>query len=468
MRRTLADLAALPRSLFGRLMLILIIGLIVAQTISFGLAFYERTESSMGLMVRYVGKDVASSVAILEHETPEHRAEWLQRLDRRNYRYTLGTVAPGEAVTSGVARRIAEAIAQALGPAYSLRATELHGDHGRLLLQLQLRDGSPLNLEFMLKVAPLSPWMVAALCLQLLLLVTVSTLAVRWVTQPLTRLATAADTLASDFVPRPLAEAGPSEVLRAIRAFNLMQRRINDHLNERMQILAAISHDLQTPMTRMRLRAELLEDTELRDRLQGDLDEMQLLVTDGIAYARDGQGVTESACRLNLDALLDSLVDDYASAGKAVTLSGTLDEPLVSRPNALRRIFSNLIDNALKFGQFAEVRIERDAVDEAPPHVSILVLDRGPGIPEEELQAVLQPFYRLERSRNRDTGGSGLGLAITQQLTLALGGQLSLENREGGGLVTRVRLPRTFDRATGEHPILRTTTASPGIRSGYS
>ncbi len=468
MRRTFSGLVALPRSLFGRLMLILILGLVVAQLVSFGLVFYERTESSLGLMVRYVGKDVASSVAILEHETPEHRAEWLQRLDRRNYRYTLGSVAPGEAITSSVARRIVSAISEALGPAYRVQGTELHGDHSRLLLQLHLRDGSPLNLEFMLKVVPLSPWMVMALCMQLLLLVAVSWLAVRWVTQPLTRLATAADTLATDFVPRPLRESGPSEVVLASRAFNLLQRRINDHLNERMQILAAISHDLQTPMTRMRLRAELLDDADLRERLHGDLDEMQMLVTDGIAYARDGQGVTEAACRLDLDALLDSLVDDYVSSGKAVTLSGTLAEPLMTRPNALRRIFSNLIDNALKFAQSAEVHIECDAADENPPTVSIRVLDRGPGIPESELQAVLQPFYRLERSRNRDTGGSGLGLAITQQLTHALGGTLSLENREGGGLVARIRLPRTFDRTTGERPAIRTTAATPQSLYGSS
>lgn len=426
----------MPRSLFGRLMLILTVGLIIAQLLSFGLVFYERTQSSLGLMVRYVGKDVASSIAILEQQPPDKRADWLEKLDRRNYRYTLGAVAQGGAVSSSIAKRIAESIVTALGSSYRVKATQLDGDNKRLLLHLQLRDGMPLTLEFTLQAVPLSPWMVSALCLQLLLLIMVSWLAVRWVTGPLTRLAEAADTLGTDFAPRPLSERGSVEVIRATRAFNLMQRRIRDHLKERMQILAAISHDLQTPITRMRLRAELLDDADLRDRLHDDLNAMQMLVQDGIAYARDGQGITEAACRLDLDALLDSLVYDYVSAGKELRLSGSVRDPIVTRPNALRRIVVNLIDNALKFGQDAEVQIKRE-----PAGVSILVLDHGPGIPDEEMQSVMQPFYRIENSRNRETGGSGLGLAIAQQLTLALGGTLMLINRECGGLQAQVFLP---------------------------
>jgi signal transduction histidine kinase len=186
----------------------------------------------------------------------------------------------------------------------------------------------------------------------------------------------------------------------------------------------------------MRLRADLLDDAELRDKLHGDLNAMQLLVEDGIAYARDGQGITEAACRIDLDALLDSLVHDYTSGGRSVTLSGTVEVPFTTRPNALRRIVMNLIDNALKFGKDAEVAAEAVAGG-----IRIRVLDRGPGIPVSEMQAVLQPFYRIEGSRNRDTGGSGLGLAIAQQLTSALGGTLSLSNRVGGGLEARVFLP---------------------------
>ena len=222
---------------------------------------------------------------------------------------------------------------------------------------------------------------------------------------------------------------------RAATAFNTMQERIRSHLDERMRILAAVSHDLQTPITRMRLRADLLDDAELRDKLHGDLNAMQVLVQDGIAYARDGQGITEAACRIDLDALLDSLVHDYTSAGRPVRLSGSIQAPFTTRPNALRRIVVNLIDNALKFGLDAEVEARS-----AAGGVVIRVLDRGPGIPPSEMQAVLQPFYRIEGSRNRETGGSGLGLAIAQQLTNALGGMLTLTNRPGGGLEAQVFL----------------------------
>jgi signal transduction histidine kinase len=224
-----------------------------------------------------------------------------------------------------------------------------------------------------------------------------------------------------------------------------------------MQILAAISHDLQTPITRMRLRTDLLDDPELREQLHNDLNAMQILVRDGIAYARDGQGVTEAPCRIDLDALLDSIVDDYVGSGKRVTLHGAVAEPIVTRPHALRRIVVNLVDNALNFARQAEVRVSHSNGDNAKPGVQILVLDRGPGIPDELLEAVLEPFYRVEHSRNRETGGSGLGLAIAQQLTHALGGTLELSNREHGGLQARIWLPAVREVA------LSKTTATPGI-----
>ncbi len=187
----------------------------------------------------------------------------------------------------------------------------------------------------------------------------------------------------------------------------------------------------------MRLRADLLDSPSLRDKLHSDLNAMQALVQEGIAYARSAQGVTENTCRVDLHALLDSLVCDYLDAGEHLQFVGRIEQPIVTRPNALRRIVANLVDNALKFGECAEILVEVD-----PPHrVSIAVRDRGPGIPPSELSAVLQPFYRVERSRNRHTGGTGLGLAIAQQLAFALGGSLTLSNRDGGGLEARLTLP---------------------------
>ncbi|WP_256346505.1 sensor histidine kinase, partial [Pseudomonas tolaasii] len=199
---------------------------------------------------------------------------------------------------------------------------------------------------------------------------------------------------------------------------------------------AAISHDLQTPITRMKLRAEFMEDCAERDKLWSDLSEMEHLVREGVAYARSVHGATEASHRIDLDAFLDSLVFDYQDMHKQVSLSGKSAVVLDTRPHALRRVLVNLVDNALKFAGSAELEVGSTPAGE----LSIKVLDRGPGIAEDELVQVMQPFYRVESSRNRGTGGTGLGLAIAQQLAVAVGGSLRLSNRVGGGLCAEVRV----------------------------
>jgi signal transduction histidine kinase len=166
---------------------------------------------------------------------------------------------------------------------------------------------------------------------------------------------------------------------------------------------------------------------------------VQVLVREGIAYARSTQGVSETSRATDLHALLDSLVCDYIDAGRSVRIVGRYDRPFVTRPHALRRIITNLTDNALKFATDVEIFAE----SKPPGRVSIIVRDRGPGIHPHELKAVFQPFHRVENSRNRETGGTGLGLAIAQQLTMALAGDLTLSNREDGGLEARLSLPDT-------------------------
>jgi signal transduction histidine kinase len=209
-------------------------------------------------------------------------------------------------------------------------------------------------------------------------------------------------------------------------------------LQERLQILAAISHDLQTPITRMKLRTEAMEESSERDKLVDDLNEMQHLVREGVAYARSAHGAEEPAHKVDLDAFIDSMVCDYQDIGKQVTLSGAIGTPVTTRPHALRRVVSNLLDNAIKYAGAAEIELR----NQTNGTISISVSDRGPGIPEQELEAVLQPFYRLETSRNRDSGGAGLGLAIAQQLSLSIGGTISLRNREGGGLQVTLAMAR--------------------------
>jgi signal transduction histidine kinase len=294
-----------------------------------------------------------------------------------------------------------------------------------------------LTIEVMPPETGLSPWVFGALAAQLALLGLFSWIAVREATRPLARLAGAADALGPDLQGQPLAEDGPKEVAHAAVAFNAMQRRIAEHVAERVRILGAISHDLQSPITRMRLRTDLLDDGALRQKLQSDLSIMQALIEEGLDLARSTGRAIEVPVRTDLRALLESLVYDYADSGQPVGLNCPVEHPVVTSPHTLRRIVINLVDNALKFGCDVEIVARTEAAD----RISIVVQDRGPGIPTHELTAVLQPFHRLEGSRNRETGGTGLGLAIAQRLSTALGGELSLTNRCDGGLAAQVALP---------------------------
>lgn len=436
MKRMAFKCRQLPRSLFGRLMMIMIPGLVVTHLLSLYLAFYEHTQSSSGLTIRDFGKDAASPVAVLAQRSDHKRASPLEHPDRWNASHVLGISAPVSTVGSHIKQRTVDASTGVSGSNHRMEAGLLQDGNDHPSTYLQLRDGTPFTLEFALSPALLSSWVFSILCLQLLLLVLTGWLAAKWVARPLAMLAEAADKFGTDFTPCPLSENGSAEAARTIRAFNLMQRRIGDHLTERMQTLAGISHDLQTSITRMRLRADLLEDQELREKLIESLISMQMLVEGSIAYARDGHGIMEADCRVDLDALLDSLVHDYVCDGHELKFSGGVGEPIITRPNTLRRIVINLIENALKFGSDAEVLVGSDATG-----VSIHIMDRGPGIPESELQSVMRPFYRIDDSRNRETGGSGLGLAIARQLVLALGGTLMLANRDCGGLQATIFLP---------------------------
>lgn len=433
-----------PRSLFARLALILFAGLALAQALSAALTFTERDRATTQLMMGYVEREVASSVALLDLLPAAERPAWLPRLARRSYRFILG---PGETVGAmpdeKLSAQIAHSIEQGIGRSYPLSVNGL-GDSGRMQVHLRLSDGAPLTIDVLpMRGVPLSPWLPAVLAAQLAILAACCWLAVREAVRPLRALAQAADALGPDLRPVELPERGPSEVLRSARAFNAMQRRIAAYVDERVRILAAISHDLQTPITRMRLRVDLMDDEAQQPRLRADLDELQSLVKDGIGYARALHGEREAARAIDLDAQLDSLVLDYRDAGSAVSLTGRIGTPVQTRPKALRRIVGNLVDNALKFAGSAAIDIGRDSQGA----VLVRVLDDGPGIPAAQLEAVFEPFFRLEGSRNRDTGGTGLGLAIARQLAGSLGGTLTLHNRAEGGLEARLTLPMagTFD-----------------------
>jgi signal transduction histidine kinase len=425
-----------PRTLASRLSLIFLIGLLLAQALSFGAQYYERYQSAKNTMLGNLETDVSTSIAILDRLPAEERPAWLERLARKNYGYLLSEGEPGTPIEVGDVPVAVTSITEAIGERYPLTFTDIPGPKKHFQGHLRLSDGSPVTIDVRPAMAPLSPWLPVVLLGQLALMIACTWLAVRIAIRPLTRLANAVETLDPNAHPINLDEKGPTEVVYAARAFNTMQARIAAYLKERMQLLAAISHDLQTPITRMKLRAELMDDCTEKDKLWNDLSEMEHLVREGVAYARSIHGSTEESRRTNMDSFLESLVFDYQDMGKQVHLVGKSAAVIDTRPHALRRVLVNLTDNALKFAGAAEVWVEANKGS-----LAITVMDRGPGIADAELAQVLQPFYRVENSRNRDTGGTGLGLAIAQQLAIALGGSLILSNREGGGLCAELKLP---------------------------
>lgn len=275
------------------------------------------------------------------------------------------------------------------------------------------------------------------LLFQLAAIVAASWVGARLLARPVQRLASSAGRLAQDVHAPPLDEdSGPAEARDAATAFNHMQQRIRTQLAQQSRFLAAVSHDLRTPLTRMSLRIEGVSDNQVRYRLRQDLAEMNGLIDATLYYLRERDGAAAPRQRVDVHALLQAVVDDATEIGQDVSLSGRA-EPLLAYPAELRRAVVNLAENAHRYGGSARIELA-----DSPERVVIDVCDNGPGIPQDEMARVLEPFYRLESSRNRATGGVGMGLSIAADIVSRHGGELSLANRPGGGLQVRIILPR--------------------------
>ncbi|MDE5424989.1 ATP-binding protein [Raoultella ornithinolytica] len=427
-----------PASLRSRLMLMIFFTLLLANALTLSLLLYERMSSARSVMLGNLEYDVATSVAILDRLPAAERPQWLARLARGNYRYRLSAGVSGHYPDSWRSRDAVRSLQEALSGSYPVSIIAVPGPREHIQAHITLHDGAPLSIDLWPRLPAIARWLPAVLIVQFLLLLACAWYAVRQVVRPMTRFTRAIDALQpANSAPGMMAEQGPVEVQHAARAFNAMQTRIRDHLQERARILAAISHDLQTPITRMKLRLEMTDAPELRDKLLQDLDNMSRLVREGIAFARSAQPLEEKRQRLDLNAFLDSIALDYADVGKPVAFIPAEEGRVVlTQPQALRRIMTNLIDNGLKFAERVDIRLSY-AMNGDP---IIQVMDNGPGIPEASLEEVLQPFFRLENSRNRETGGTGLGLAIAAQLTSQMPGTLRLGNRPEGGLEAIIRL----------------------------
>ncbi|MEW6688390.1 MAG: ATP-binding protein [Pseudomonadota bacterium] len=465
----------LPRGLFGRLVLILLCGLVLAQLATAYINLSERDQ----LLYRASGMQMAQRIAdlskLLDSVAPEERRRIVSvfnapplaiSLDRPRmapdsgpsevdiHLSMFGTVlsyALGEGMqvqvvkAAGVPERYGQrgwrsppGMPMMQGPMGGAGMQMMHPESMFFVVQVVLRDGAVVTFDSF--VSPESAGMPLRLGLTLLVLlgivVALSLVAVRWVTGPLAALASAAEKLGGDIHRQPLPETGPLEARRAARAFNTMQGRLSRFIADRTRILTAMSHDLKTPITRLRLRTELLEDQALRGKFARDLQEMESMVTQTLDFMRDASA-SEPVQRVDFTALLESLQTDYQDMGNTVEVEGRIEHSFNGRPLALRRCLTNLLDNAIRYGRRATLKAE-DGAD----RVTIRVLDEGPGIPEAELEHAFEPFFRGESSRSRETGGSGLGLGIARNIARAHGGDLVLRNRPGGGLEATLTLPR--------------------------
>jgi two-component system, OmpR family, sensor kinase len=305
------------------------------------------------------------------------------------------------------------------------------------LLSIPLPDDSWLNVTLAkvesTRVA--TPSVFLSVVLGALGVVAVSILMSYWLTLPLRGLADGARRLFVTSDSRPVAETGTREVRMLAAAINELQDRIRKLIDERTQMLAAVSHDLRTPLTRLRLRIAAMPDAEARRKVEADLDEMDAMIQATLSFLRDDLS-TEAVERVDLMAILETLVADATDIGEHVCVQGPRQVVVAGRHLALKRALGNLIQNALKYGGEARVRVSTD-----PGRVTILVEDNGPGLADDLLERVFEPFVRGEPSRARATGGYGLGLTVARAILRKHGGDITLANGQPTGLIARVELP---------------------------
>jgi len=459
-----------PKSLFGQTLLILLAGLIVSHAVGSWIYTSDREQA-----VRAVGGFAAAQrITNLTRLVQDAPREWRERivatLSDQTFRVSLSARPPALAGADDTA--VAQAISAflveqlSLGPARQPRVSAavpdgpgfggLHGPmlgrgpmmHGfggfgafggfrDLRVAVPLADGQWLSFATALPESgpAFSGQFLISMGLMAAIILAVSVWAVQRVSAPLASLSAAAERLGNDLNAPPVPETGSVETRQASRAFNAMQARLRALIENRTRMLAAISHDLRTPLTLLRLRTENVSDAPERDKMLATIAEMDAMIAATLQFARD-DAAGEPRRRTDIAALLTSLVDEMADTGLLVTMQPA--QPIVGecQPGALKRALSNLIDNAVKYGKRA-----RASIRPIPRGVEITIDDDGPGIPQDELARVFQPFYRVEGSRSRETGGIGLGLAIALSVIQAHGGELMLSNRPEGGLRACVTLP---------------------------
>lgn len=435
-----------PDSILGWLALILIAGVIASQALTTLLHNANRNATILEIEDRRAAERIATFAIFLQHTAPFLRQNVAGSMSGPSLSVSVAKAATASADDSD--RRMAHLGAELAERLKGADWREIrvgtapvdpsHAERGLrdLRVSVALRDGDWVNFEFpTIDTLPLfSPQLLVLMLGSIAAVLGLSFYAVLRVTRPLERLTRAAEELGRSGRTEILPENGASEVRRAARAFNEMQGHIKRLIDDRLQMTAAISHDLRTPITRLKLRAEFVEDPVQREKMLRDLDEMEAMIKSTLALAREDAN-PEPRSSVDLSATLT----DCAEGMENVSIKLDAPPPTVfeAQPIALKRALGNLIENAVKFGKAARVRVSATAA-----RYEIEIDDDGPGIREAETELVFRPFYRVEASRNRESGGAGLGLAIARSVIRSHGGDIHLENRPEGGLRVRVSLPR--------------------------
>lgn len=451
----------LPRSLAGQMALLIGGALLIAQICNFGLLLNERQRLSLA---RNEGPGLSrfvNTAADYAQADGGQKPRVLRDASRRGARYSIDprpTVAADAERRPSTEERLRSELAAAELPVRDVRARIAWigwGDRAdrasrderspaparrleMMFLSVQLENGQWLNARVMLP--PRDPLLTARLVLSTVVLyflvLGAALFAARRLSRPLRDLTRAAEQFGGRTVPETVQPRGPQDLRQAIEAFNAMNHRVVALLDEKDRMLGALGHDLRTPLASMRIRAESMEPEEERERLIASIEEMTATLEEILVFARSGRA-REQARETDVAALAAAVCDDYADMGHDVEAMPADRLVLPVQPNLLRRAVRNLIDNAIKYAGSARVELRH-----TPGSIEITVLDNGPGLPPEELKRVLEPFYRVDSSRNRETGGTGLGLAIAKAVAESHGGSLHLANRQEGGLAATLRLPR--------------------------
>jgi len=469
-----------PRTLFWRLLAASVGAVLLAQTVGLWLIAQERERFVLQSSVRESTRRITETTLMLQPLSPAERAQAVSELSApreapaadappRPRRLPPGGLRAARAAERGFVRlpllsdfeqTLKAQLHAALGsgfeievaptpesapaaipvpaPFYEVRELATHQSSARRYdVTVRFADGAAVvyRVTHLAGGAPLPRNLFVNLTLVVLLLVIALYVAARNITRPLSDLARAADSVGRQVRPAQLEERGARELRDAARAFNTMQDRLRRYLDSRTRVLAAMSHDLKTPLTRLRLQVEALDDAAMQAQIGRELDEMESMVREALALFR-GLDDGEPPAPTDIDALLAKLRAEFTAMGATVTVSGQALAPYVGKPQALKRCLTNLVANAVKFGTRADIVVEDGTA------LVIRVRDRGPGIPAGELERVFEPFYRLESSRNRDSGGTGLGLSIARDIAQSHGGALTLHNLPEGGLEACLTLPR--------------------------